>query len=254
MRLEPNISLSIDPKKLPPYKVEVKNINSFKFVEKAVNYEIKRHHEILQKGENPIQETRGWDDVRQKTFSQRVKEDAHDYRYFPEPDIPPITHTGKQIEEIKNSLPELPKQKRDRFQREFNISSYDAEILTREKTTAEYFEEAVEINKELRSKNQESSDPKTIANWIINKKIDPTNGLPATLIKNIIGAKKSVEIDEIELDAIVTAVLAENEKAVAEYKSGKENTLMFLLGQTMKKIGKKVDVNLIKEKIQKKIK
>lgn len=261
MRLEPNISLSTNPKKLPPYKVEVKNINSFKFVEKAVNYEIKRHTDILDTGKNPVQETRGWDEVRQKTFSQRVKEEAHDYRYFPEPDIPPITHTLEQIEKIKSELPELPKDKQDRFQKEFQISSYDSEILTREKKTADYFEEAVGVNNELKNKNHtsaslstsESSDPKTIANWIINKKVDPSNDLPATLIKNIISAKKSIEIDVSELDSIVASVLTENEKAVSEYKSGKENALMYLLGQTMKKIGKKVDANMVKEEILKHI-
>lgn len=248
MRLEPNISLSTDPKKLPPYKVEVKNINSFRFVEKAINYEIKRHDEILAEGKNPVQETRGWDEVRQKTFSQRVKEDAHDYRYFPEPDIPPITFTREQIEKLNNNLPELPDEKHTRFQKEFQLSSYDSEILTREKSLADYFEEAVKVGKD------HNINPKTIANTIINNKVDIEKILPAALIKAIVKGSQTDNIDPKELEKIIDEVLKENQKAVDEYKNGKENAAMYLLGQAMKKIGKKVDANLVKSEVMKKIK
>ncbi|HSW48370.1 MAG TPA: Asp-tRNA(Asn)/Glu-tRNA(Gln) amidotransferase subunit GatB [Candidatus Saccharimonadales bacterium] len=248
MRLEPNISLSTDPKKLPPYKVEVKNINSFRFVEKAINYEIKRHEEILSDGKNPVQETRGWDEVRAKTFSQRVKEDAHDYRYFPEPDIPPITFTKDQIEEFKKTLPELPDEKLERFKKEFQLSAYDAEILTREKSLADYFEEAIKVGK------KHGVNAKSIANTIINKKIDIDEVLPAALVKAIISTNQTDNIEENELDKIIDEVLKENQKVVADYLGGKENALMFLLGQTMKKIGKKVDANIVKENILKKLK
>ncbi|HVF69731.1 MAG TPA: Asp-tRNA(Asn)/Glu-tRNA(Gln) amidotransferase subunit GatB [Xanthomonadales bacterium] len=248
MRLEPNISLSTDPKILPPYKVEVKNINSFKFVEKAINYEVKRHDELLQKGETPAQETRGWDENRQKTFSQRAKEDAHDYRYFPEPDIPPILHTKEQISTLKSQMPELQAEKIGRFEKEYELSSYDGEILTREKKLADYFEEAVKVGRE------HNVNAKNIANTIINKKVDIGEVLPASLIKAIALAKESVHVGEKELEKIITEVIKENDKAVGEYKSGKEPALMFLLGQVMKKIGKKVDTNLVKEKILKNIK
>ncbi len=245
MRLEPNISLSTDPKKLPPYKVEVKNINSFKFVEKAINYEIKRHEEILETGKNPAQETRGWDENRQKTFSQRVKEDAHDYRYFPEPDIPPIITSKEQILKLKHDMTELPAELLARFQKNYLLSMYDAEILTRERQLADYFEEAVKVGKEHKV------TPKDIANTIINKKIDIERILPAALIKSLVSAKQTVHIDEGELEKVIKEVIANNGKAVQEYKSGKENVIMFLLGQTMKKLGKKVDTNLIKEEIKK---
>lgn len=243
MRLEPNISLTLDKKALPAYKVEVKNINSFRFVEKAINYELKRQEEILEKGETPSQETRGWDDNSQKTVSQRSKEEAQDYRYFPEPDIPPIITTKDQISTLIKILPELQDKKIARFEKEFSLTAYDAEILTRERPLADYFEEAVKIGKEF------SVTPKEIANTIINKKIDAASVLPATLVKNIVGSKRTVQVDEKELEKVIKEVLAENTKAVDDYKNGKEASLMFLLGQVMRKIGKKVDVNSVKEAI-----
>src|SRR6185369_6376844 len=168
MRLEPNISLSLDPKKLPDYKVEVKNINSFKFVEKTINFEIKRQEELLEKGERPAQETRGWDDNKQKTFSQRSKEDAQEYRYFPEPDIPPIVTTQEMIAAYRKSLPELPDAKLKRFEKEYALPAYDAEILTREIAIADYFEKAVKAGE------KEKVTAKQLANTIINKKVDHT--------------------------------------------------------------------------------
>lgn len=243
MRLEPNISLSTDSKKLPNYKVEVKNINSFKFVEKAVNFEIKRQDEILARGETPAQETRGWDENRQKTFSQRSKEDAHDYRYFPEPDIPPIITTKEQISNLIKSVPELPDKKIKRFVKDFSLTEYDAEILTREKPTADYFEEAVREGKA----NKLSA--KEIANTIINKKVNITTVSPIALVQQISAGKQTVAVDEKELERIIDEVIVENEKAVDDYKAGKEASLMFLFGQTMKKLGKKVDVNQVKQKL-----
>lgn len=245
MRCEPNISLTTVPGKLPNYKVEVKNINSFNFAAKAVNYELKRQEEILEKGETPAQETRGWDDNRQRTFSQRSKEDAHDYRYFPEPDIPPIITTQEQISTLQKEVPELPAKKITRFEKEYELPFYDAEILSREKAVADYFEEAVKLGTKGNIK------PKAIANYIINKKIDPTKTTPADLVKQIVASNQTVQIDEDELNQVISEVTAENEKAVTDYKNGKEASLMFLLGQVMKKLGKKVDANLVKESIRK---
>jgi aspartyl-tRNA(Asn)/glutamyl-tRNA(Gln) amidotransferase subunit B len=248
MRLEPNISLSTDANVLPPYKVEVKNINSFKFVEKAINYEVKRHEELLTNGQTPPQETRGWDEVRQKTFSQRVKEEAHDYRYFPEPDIPPVLHTTEQVSALKDSLPELPDKKFERFQKDFQLTPYDSEILTRDMQMADYFEQAVKIGEEHKL------TPKMLANSIINKKVDFDSNDPDSLVKNLIAANQTVQIDDMELNKIIGEILTENDKVVKDYLSGKEPALMFLLGQAMKKIGRKVDATSIKEVLIKKIK
>ena len=149
MRFEANISLRKTEnreqrtEKLPEYKVEVKNINSIKFLEKAVSFEIERQKALLEKGRTPIQETRGWDEKRNKTFSQRGKEEAYDYRYFPEPNIPPIVWTKKSLEEIRAKIPELPDEKKSRFKDWFDLNDYEASVLTEDKFLANWFEEAL---------------------------------------------------------------------------------------------------------------
>ncbi|HWY80215.1 MAG TPA: Asp-tRNA(Asn)/Glu-tRNA(Gln) amidotransferase subunit GatB [Candidatus Sulfotelmatobacter sp.] len=245
MRLEPNISLTTELGKLPNYKVEVKNINSFKFVEKAINFEIERQQEILENNEKPAQETRGWNENKQKTFSQRSKEEAHDYRYFPEPDIPPIVISQNKIDELQMEIPELPDKKQKRFEKDYALPAYNAEILTREKSFADYFE------KVIKNKTKDL-DAKSIANWIINKKINYVEIDPEELLRQIAIDKQVSSIDETQLVTFIDEVISENEKAVTDYKNGKEASLMFLLGKTMKKIGKKVDTKLILETIKKK--
>src|SRR5581483_11791357 len=143
MRLEPNISLTKVKNKLPDYKVEVKNINSFRFVEKSINFELARQEAILNGGKTPAQETRGWDEQKNQTVSQRLKEEANDYRYFPEPDIPPFKFSTEYLRKIYNQIPELPDQKLDRFIKEYILPVYDAQILVRDHETAVYFEEVV---------------------------------------------------------------------------------------------------------------
>jgi len=251
MRLEPNISLSTNPDltKLPNYKVEVKNINSFRFVEKAIEYELKRQEKILESGQTPPQETRGWNDVKNLTFSQRIKEEANDYRYFPEPDITPITHTKEQISTLRDSLPELQDKKSIRFTNDHGLPINDAEILTREKSLADYFEKAVAHGASYNVSSRQ------IANAIINKKLNHLEITLENLVSNI--AKEAViqTIDDSELASIITKVLTDNPKAVEDYKAGKESVIMFLVGQCMRAIGKKVNVqiitNLIKNQIQK---
>lgn len=174
MRCEANISLyKKGEDKLSGTKVEVKNINSFKFVEKAINYEIERQEEVLKKGGKVIQETRGWDNNRGATASQRVKESAHDYRYFPEPDIPPFDFSEDYIKNIKSKLPELPDQKLNRFKKEYELSESNAEILTSQKELADYFEEVIsEVKEKIASKEIISDKEKAVklaANYIITE-------------------------------------------------------------------------------------
>lgn len=250
MRLEANVSVRKESEeKLPDYRVELKNINSFKFMDVAIKFEIQRQIEALEKGEKLIQETRGWDEDKKRTYSQRNKEEAHDYRYFPEPDIPPIRFTQNEILDIKKNMPELPDEKFERFKNEYGLNNYDAQILTREKESADYFEEVIRVNQQLEERKEKSAQIKSMANWIINKKVNISEILPAQLIQNILSASQTVSIDEKELEKIIKQVLDENQKAVEDYKNGKENVMMFLIGQVMKKIGKKIDINILKEKI-----
>lgn len=243
MRLEPNISLQKDGQtELPHYKVEVKNINSFKFVEKAINYEINRQSELLNENQTPLQETRGWNESKQKTVSQRIKEEANDYRYFPDPDIPPIRFTEEEISTLASHMPELPTEKQERFVNDYSLSSYDAEILTREIELADYFEKVVKSGKD-------SVTPKQIANFIINKKTDITLS-PEELVTFIQESSKVAQVDEGALQTIISEVITEQEKAVQDYKSGKESVIMFLVGQVMRKSKEKLDATKVKELLQ----
>lgn len=249
MRLEPNISLRAEGQtELPSYKVEVKNINSFNFVGKAIEFEIKRQAEILDQGERPAQETRGFVESNSSTKSQRSKEDAQDYRYFPEPDIPPLRFTKNYIGGLKTQMPELPDAKLERFTSEYNLSSYDAEILTREKTMADYFEEAVNAGKKF------EITPKQIANFIINKKPNIDELLPAQLIQSIVQSTKVTDVDEVKLNEIIDKVLNEQPKAVEDFKSGKETVIMFLVGQVMRQFPDKIDAGKVKESLLSKLK
>lgn len=249
MRLEPNISLRKEgTKEMPKYKVEVKNINSFNFVVKAINFELKRQEEILEKGNTPVQETRGFLEKNYSTVSQRVKEEASDYRYFPEPDIPPFKWSKKQIEKWKSKLPELPTEKKDRFVSKYQLSETDSDILTRDIDLSNYFEEAVKAGKLI------GINPVQIANYIVNRKPEIQNVLPAELIKNVIKATHSFNVSEVELRKAVDKVLVKNKNAVDDYKKGKENAIMFLVGQVMRTFPKKIDASRVKASLLAKIK
>ena len=246
MRLEPNISLrKIDTKELPSYKVEVKNINSFRFVGKAIEYETKRQLEMLNNGRVPVQETRGWDEDKQKTVSQRVKEEANDYRYFPEPDIPPIRLSESQILNIKSQMPETPGARLERFKKDFDLTAYYAEILTREKLLADFFEETAGVAK------KHNINPKQVANFLINKNVDINSTLPTQLIQSILNSTQTEGINDKDLVKIIEKVLKENERAVNDYKNGKQNAIMFLLGQIMRETKQKLNAKAIKEKLEK---
>lgn len=248
MRLEPNISLrKKDEKKLPEYKVEIKNINSFRFVQKAIEYEIKRQTEILESGKTPVQETRGWNEFKNQTVSQRSKEFAHDYRYFPEPDIPPIRWSEKQLKLIKNSIPELPDEKFKRFERKFQLSAYSTEILTRDRSIADFFEEAVKAGK------THGIGVKKIADEIINKKPDIEKTLPAEFVLQIYKSSQAATITDDELDKIISEVLSQNPKAVNDYKAGKVASIGFLIGQVQKLAQGSANPQELQELLKKKL-
>lgn len=208
MRCEVNISLS-NQSKLGT-KVEIKNLNSFKVVEKSIDYEIKRQSEILEKGEKVIQETRGWDDSQQTTFSQRVKEGSADYRYFPEPDIPPLRvgtdKTEIDLEKIKQALPEMPMEKRQRFIMEYNFKAADAKILTSDPLLADYTEAIISELKdwlvnsgefegtadEIWQQNQERII-KLVSGWLVNKLGGILTGRKLTYVDNKITAEDFAE-------------------------------------------------------------
>jgi aspartyl-tRNA(Asn)/glutamyl-tRNA(Gln) amidotransferase subunit B len=247
MRLEPNISCLlkvsdstgdaeiIEDKDLPRYKVEVKNINSFNFVKKAIDFETKRHIELLEKGELPVQETRGWNEDKAITFSQRRKENADDYRYFPDPDIPPLRFSKKNLDVIKIQLPELPQQKLERFMKTYQLSEQQADMVTEDKNLADYFEQVVH------SGSSSQLSPSVIANWMMNKKVDIRTVAPHDLVQTIISATTVEEIPNEVIIAAIQTVLASQEKAVADYKSGKTGVIMFLLGMTIKELKGKGD-------------
>ncbi|HSD98426.1 MAG TPA: Asp-tRNA(Asn)/Glu-tRNA(Gln) amidotransferase subunit GatB [Patescibacteria group bacterium] len=246
MRLEPNISLRAeDQKELPNYKVEVKNINSFNFVVDAIEYEIKRHTEALEKGETPKQETRGWDEDQHRTISQRSKEEAADYRYFPEPDIPPFVWTKEYLDGLRKELPELPDAKKGRFVEQYGLTNYNADLLTRTDAMSRYFEEVVKIGKE------QLVDAKTIANTIINKKIDTETVLPAELVKSIVALSQVSGVSDEELQTVLKTVLTHNEKSVADYKAGKTNAIMFLVGQAMRELKGKAKADTVRTELEK---
>jgi len=249
MRLEPNISVrtcdvqrtSHVQDELPSYKVEVKNINSFRFVRKAIAYEVSRQRQILEKGGTPSQQTMGWDEAKSITILQRNKEEANDYRYFPEPDIPLMSFNKKEIDEIKKQIPELPDEKIKRFLKEYGISNINAQILIENKELAQYFEEAVKISKNLSAIQ--------IANWIINKKINIETINPKKLIETIVKSKQMFEINDKDLELIINEVLKENPKAIEDYKKGKTMVISFLLGKVVSKTNPLVDKNLVQTKL-----
>jgi aspartyl-tRNA(Asn)/glutamyl-tRNA(Gln) amidotransferase subunit B len=179
LRCDANISLRPAGEKKLGTKVEIKNMNSFKMIERALEYEVRRQQEISEEGKIIIQETRGWDEAKGKTLSQRSKEEANDYRYFPEPDLPPIEpYADKKIDfsKIKNWLPELPKEKRQRFMEEYSLPRFDAETLTSDLELAQYFEQTLEEMPEIaESDDLKRRKAKRTANWIISELLAKLN-------------------------------------------------------------------------------
>jgi aspartyl-tRNA(Asn)/glutamyl-tRNA(Gln) amidotransferase subunit B len=266
-RCDANISIRpSNSKKLLP-KVEVKNMNSFKAVYQALEYESRRQRKVLEEGGELVQETRGWIEEAGITVTQRTKEYADDYRYFPEPDLPPLVLNRAWIEEIRARLPELPEARRDRFMTQYSLSLYDSNILTNSRVMADYFENCVKL--------MDPGKAKMVSNWLLgdfsrllnatnteieNAKISPKHlaemlglvdngtisGPAAKAVieemfrtgkgaNEIITEKKLSQIsDSGEIREVVKQVLANNTGARADYTSGKQQALTFIIGQVMK--------------------
>jgi len=248
MRLEPNISIRTkqDEKDniLPDYKVEVKNINSFRFMEKVINYEIKRQYDLLSQGKKVQQENRGYNEKTGKTYSQRSKEEAHDYRYFPEPDIPLMTFENEYLEGIINSLPELPMQTINRLQNEYGISH------EKSKTLVDSYGYDMVYKFEAIVKQKIEADK--VINLLLNKKEYQDLSVQEFVVK----FKKDNEqiTDTNELQGIVEKVIESNEKAVNDYKNGKEESIKFLLGMVMRETKGKANHAVVLELLQNSIK
>ena len=249
MRLEVNMSLSpFEQKskkiKLPNYKVEIKNINSFRFVRKAIEYEYQRQQDLLSQGKSPRQETRGWNEAQNKTVSQRTKEEADDYRYFPEPDIPALEFTFKEIETLRAKLPELPDQKQARFEKEYNLKVKDAGILIRDQEEANFFEEAVRVGK------KHKLSPRTIAQVLINKRVDITAMDPAKLVKFLLKETEARISDKEVIKEVVQTAIDNNPQAVGDYQSGKTQVIGVFMGEVMRQTKGKADPQVTREVLQ----
>jgi aspartyl-tRNA(Asn)/glutamyl-tRNA(Gln) amidotransferase subunit B len=241
MRLEANISWGLTL----GYKVEVKNLNSFKFVEKAIDYELKRQKKLLNSGKTPRQETRGWNEKKNESVTQRYKETAADYRYFPEPDIPPMHFSKRYIEELRSKLPELPDRKKKRFIEQFNIRESYAEILTNDIGKSVLAENVLKI---AASENVGLDD---VAGVIINQKINLDKVQP----KEIIAKIKSIKIGKIEdtgrIQKWSKQAVKELPAAVKDYKKGKTNAIAALIGKVMQLSKGKADALLVRKELEK---
>jgi aspartyl-tRNA(Asn)/glutamyl-tRNA(Gln) amidotransferase subunit B len=288
LRCDANISLRKPGAKELGTKAELKNMNSFKAVKDALNFEIKRQAEILDSGGKIIQETRLWDEKSQESISMRTKEEAQDYRYFPEPDLPPFVITEDKVKEITSSLPELPHEKMLRFIKDYGLTEYDANILVANKKDSDFSEELLKL--------YPGSNKKPLANWLIGPVAAVTSvnnislhqlqipGGKVELIKLI----KSVEEEKISnltaksvfersissgqtasqiiekenlaqvsdsdsLMPIVEEALRDNPKFVNDYKAGKTNVIMALVGQVMKKSGGKANPKVVQELLKRRL-
>jgi aspartyl-tRNA(Asn)/glutamyl-tRNA(Gln) amidotransferase subunit B len=237
---------------LPNYKVEVKNINSFRYAKRAIEFEIDRHREILEQGETPVQETRGYDSDTGTTVSQRVKEEAADYRYFPEPDIPTFEYSKEELDEIYNDMPILPYEMLMKFIEEYGISEDDAYTITRDRAEAEKVMEIIESAKDKLDEDDKEVG-QIVANYYVNKKINPKLEVDKFVAK-LVEEEKPVEVDEDKLSNVMEQVISENQKAVDDYTSGSNpNAIMYLVGQVMKDMQGQADAQDVKSRLEKKL-
>jgi len=283
LRADVNVSVRKVGDKTFGTRCEIKNVNSIRFMEMAIDYEAKRQVELLESGKKINQETRLYDTKKNTTRSMRSKEDAHDYRYFPDPDLLPLKLDKNLIDKLKKELPELPDQKKERFIKEHNLSPYEANILVSEKEISEYYENVIK-----------ESDKKLATNWVIvelfavlNKKNISISESPisaknlSSLIKMISSGKISGKIaktvfekmqdgdkdpkhivekegllqqsDPKELEKIIAAVISKNQDKVAQYKSGKEKLFGYFVGEVMKASKGKANPQLVNEILKEKL-
>ena len=284
LRADVNVSVRKEGDKELGTRCEIKNVNSIKFMQMAIAYESKRQVELLELGKSIDQETRLFDTKKNETRSMRSKEDAHDYRYFPDPDLLPLNLDKELIENIKKNLPELPDQKKERFIKDYSLNAYEANVLVSEKEISDYFEEVIK-----------NSDIKLAKNWImgdlfasLNDKNISISESPVTAKKmsqlidsissGIISGRTAKEVFEVmketgeepnkiieskglqqksdpkELEAIIEKILTENKDKVDQYKSGKDKLFGFFVGQVMKVSGGKANPQLVNEILKKKLK
>lgn len=284
LRADINVSLRPVGTKELGTRTEMKNINSFKNLEDAINYEIERQEEVLEDGGHVVQETRTFDPARGITLSMRSKENAHDYRYMPEPDLPPIVTSEETIEKYRSELPELPDARRSRLEKEYGLSDYDAGIITSSRAMAEYFDAVVATG----------ADPKLAANWIMGDLAKNLNedGIDITkspvsaerlgkmiglIMKDTISGKIAKKVfkemwtneddpekivkdkglvqitDTGAIEAAVDAAIAANPKAVEEYKGGKKKAIGALVGQVMKATRGKANPQMVNKMLAEKL-
>ena len=285
-RCDANISLKKSTDTKLGIRAEIKNINSFKFVEQAINYEIERQSEILDSGGEVVQETRLYDPAKNQTRSMRSKEEANDYRYFPDPDLLPVYIDDQDIKSIKSTMPELPEEKRIRFMRDYSLSEYDTSVLISDKNLSSYFESVIKSKK---------LEPKNVVNWILtdllglaNKNRTAINELPITpdrleqlLIfvhdgiisnkqgkavlekmwdtsktpKEIIDSEGiSQESNENEINKLVDKVLENHYKSVEEYMKGKDKLFGFFIGEVMKESKGKANPKIVNKILRERLK
>jgi aspartyl-tRNA(Asn)/glutamyl-tRNA(Gln) amidotransferase subunit B len=284
LRCDVNISVRPVGQKEFGTKVEIKNMNSFNAIQKAIEYEIERQIAAVEAGERIIQETRLWEEGSQRTISMRVKEGSSDYRYFPEPDLPPIEVSNEQLEQWDSELPELPAQKRHRYESELGLSAYDARVLTDDRQVAEYFEAAVAtganakqtanwvmgdiaayLNNEKLAITEIALKPTTLAELIkliedgtisgkIAKEILPELLSQGGSAKELVERKGLIQISDTgELEAIIDEVIAANPKELEQYRNGKTKLQGFFVGQVMKKTSGRADPKLTNQLLNKKL-
>lgn len=286
LRCDVNISVRPVGQKEFGVKVEIKNMNSFSAIQKAIDYEIERQIEAIENGEKIIQETRLWEEGSQRTISMRSKEGSSDYRYFPEPDLPPLEITPKQLEDFQKTLPELPAQKRVRYEEEFELSAYDARVLSDDRDVAEYFEAVVAngasakaaanwVTQDIAAYLNSNSDlditkialtPSMLAELIVLIEKGTISGkiakeiLPELLTKGgspkeLVESKGLIQIsDPKELEKIIDQVLKDNPDKLEQYRAGKTKLQGFFVGQIMKQSGGKADPKLANQILSKKLK